>query len=289
MGERTIKTQPKAQSYIIKRPRLTKLLDESGARIILLCAPAGYGKTTLAREWVASDRRRIAWYRASSTSSDVVALASGLAAELDAATADLSTAAAERVTALRAVATKPDVLARAVATSRRDWPNDLLIVIDDYHGISASREADEFVGLLVSLQPSKVLITSRERPRWATPRSLVYEGLELGANELAMSPEEVREVFLASRGEPPPQEVIVTAGGWPAIVGLAARTARTDFPTTVLPRRLYALPAEDLISAVAEGTREALTVIAVSGTSDQQLVVDLLGGSAERDLLEADK
>ena len=84
MGERTIKTQPKAQSYIIKRPRLTKLLDESGARIILLCAPAGYGKTTLAREWVEGARRPIAWYRASSTSSDVVALASGIAMELDA-------------------------------------------------------------------------------------------------------------------------------------------------------------------------------------------------------------
>jgi ATP/maltotriose-dependent transcriptional regulator MalT len=35
---------------IIKRPRLTRILDESGARIILLVAPAGYGKTTLAHE-----------------------------------------------------------------------------------------------------------------------------------------------------------------------------------------------------------------------------------------------
>src|SRR3954463_5053625 len=126
MGERTIKTQPKAQSYIIKRPRLTKLLDESGARIILLCAPAGYGKTTLAREWVEGASRPIAWYRASSTSSDVVALASGIAMELDAATADITHAAAEKVAALRFVATKPDVLARAVATSRRDWPSELL-------------------------------------------------------------------------------------------------------------------------------------------------------------------
>ena len=50
MGESVVTTRPAGQSYIIKRPRLTKLLDESEARIILLCAPAGYGKTTLARE-----------------------------------------------------------------------------------------------------------------------------------------------------------------------------------------------------------------------------------------------
>src|SRR4029079_11896788 len=141
MVEHAIDTQPKAPSYIIKRPRLTKLLDESGARIILLCAPAGYGKTTLAREWVAASHRQIAWYGASSTSSDVAALASGLAAELDAAANDQNEAATERVAALRAVSTRPDVLARALAASRRDWPRNLLLVIDDYHWVSTSHEA----------------------------------------------------------------------------------------------------------------------------------------------------
>ncbi len=62
MGEAMVTTQPSAQNYIIKRPRLTKLLDDSTARIILLCAPAGYGKTTLAREWVATRSEQVAWY-----------------------------------------------------------------------------------------------------------------------------------------------------------------------------------------------------------------------------------
>src|SRR5438128_4237683 len=79
MGERTIKTQPKAQSYIIKRPRLTKLLDDSGARIILLCAPAGYGKTTLAREWTDAQVERVAWYSAGPSICDVAAFACDLA------------------------------------------------------------------------------------------------------------------------------------------------------------------------------------------------------------------
>ena len=45
------------RDHIIKRPRLTRLLDETEARVILLVAPAGYGKTTLAREWLADPVR----------------------------------------------------------------------------------------------------------------------------------------------------------------------------------------------------------------------------------------
>src|SRR3954470_23401832 len=72
-------TQPSvAQSYIIKRPRLTRLLDESEARILLLLAPAGYGKTTLAREWV-EGKENVAWYNGGLAMGDVAALASGLA------------------------------------------------------------------------------------------------------------------------------------------------------------------------------------------------------------------
>src|SRR5947199_11257 len=66
-----------ARRHIIERPRLTKLLDESTARVILLTAPAGYGKTTLARQWMA-DKPHV-YYECGIESSDVPALALGLA------------------------------------------------------------------------------------------------------------------------------------------------------------------------------------------------------------------
>src|SRR4051794_33682740 len=69
----------RTRRYIIQRTRLTRALDVSGARVIVLAAPAGFGKTTLARQWVTTSDRRSAWYQGAAASRDVAALATGLA------------------------------------------------------------------------------------------------------------------------------------------------------------------------------------------------------------------
>jgi ATP/maltotriose-dependent transcriptional regulator MalT len=43
---------------IIQRPRLLALLAGSKARVRTLVAPAGFGKSTLAEQWVGQDGRR---------------------------------------------------------------------------------------------------------------------------------------------------------------------------------------------------------------------------------------
>src|SRR5690348_4431727 len=76
MDEGSTSTIAAAERHIIERPRLTKILDESNARLILLVAPAGYGKTTLARQWL-RDKPHV-WYQATPASADPVALATRL-------------------------------------------------------------------------------------------------------------------------------------------------------------------------------------------------------------------
>src|SRR4051812_16055916 len=81
MNEQTKSRALPRRPRIIQRPRLTRLLDEAAerCRILMLIAPAGYGKTTLAREWVEHTDRVSAWYTARPASADVVALATGIA------------------------------------------------------------------------------------------------------------------------------------------------------------------------------------------------------------------
>ena len=78
MTEGTVDKLRLGQRRIIERPRLTRMLDDSPARIKMLVAPAGYGKTTLARQWLAASSRPAAWFTATPSSVDVAALALGL-------------------------------------------------------------------------------------------------------------------------------------------------------------------------------------------------------------------
>src|SRR5215212_114766 len=53
---------PPVPAHVVTRPRLAGLLAEPGAaQMTVLVAPAGYGKTTLASQWAAADKRPVAW------------------------------------------------------------------------------------------------------------------------------------------------------------------------------------------------------------------------------------
>ena len=75
MGEGTATQSQVRRRRIIERPRLTTLLDQSQGRIKMLVAPAGYGKTTLARQWL--NDKRATWYATTPASTDVAGFGGG--------------------------------------------------------------------------------------------------------------------------------------------------------------------------------------------------------------------
>src|SRR5215475_14226804 len=65
-----------ALDHIIERPRLiARFREGGGARVSVLAAPAGYGKTTLAHQWSERQAGPVAWYRTTRASGDVALLA----------------------------------------------------------------------------------------------------------------------------------------------------------------------------------------------------------------------
>src|SRR6266542_5763888 len=212
---------PPAQRHIIERPRLYRLLDEADARIILLVAPAGYGKTTLARQWTALRGRRAFWYRAGPGSTDPAALAQAIAEAIAPEFPDAPRRLREYLLGASSPDQTPRVLAEVLAENATPWPATSWLVIDDYHAFLGAEASETVVERFAELSRAKVLITSREHPRWISARRVLYgEALEVGVENLTMRAEEANAV-LAQAGEGS-STLVEAAEGWPAGIGLAA-------------------------------------------------------------------
>lgn len=250
------------------------MLDESGARIILLVAPAGYGKTTLAREWL--EDRRAAWYYGGPASADVAALAVGLAT----AAAEIVPGAGDRMRHRLRATDRPEedarILAEMLAEDLAAWPEDAWLAIDDYHFASGSAACEAFVDEISSAPFVRLLVTSRQRPGWATARRRIYGDVqELTSAALAMSDDEALNVLEPSGVDA--AGLLEQAAGWPAVIGLAALTGTLELPVGELPTALDEYFAEELYQAAEPGVRWGLCQLAIAPSIDIELARYLFG------------
>ena len=261
---------------VIQRPRLLALLDESKARIKTLVAPAGYGKTTLAEQWVHAEGRRVAWFTARRSSTDVAALALGLARASTDLVNDCDERLREHLRALSGSTAKVDVLAEILGEDLADWPSDGWLVIDDYQEIAAAEEAERFVSALVAAAPLQLLVASRQRPSWVTARGILYdEVLELNQTSLAMDAGEASEV-LAGRSPPSASGLVAVANGWPAVIGLAGVSNAELDDSEQLPESLYRFFAEEVFASLDDEVKAGLATLSVAPVLDRELASVLL-------------
>lgn len=266
-----------ALDHIIERPRLIELIEGADARVVLLVAPAGYGKTTLAKQWSARQAGTIAWYRTTRASGDVGALAVGLDEVLARGTSPKHRDP-RRIESIASVNPQPVPLARALVSIYGHLRRDVLLVLDEWEA-AGTAEADELIALLVADLGLSILVTSRSRPAWFTSRLEVYgEGLELGVESLAMSDDEAFAVLEASPDSAEACELVTTAGGWPAVLGLAAVTPTAEVePRHRTSRTLYDYFATEILGAAPEPVQDALRLIAVASIHDPVTAEVVLG------------
>ena len=262
----------------IERPRLLALLDESSARVRTLVAPAGYGKTTLAEQWVARDGRRQGWFTARRSATDVAALALGIARTSTALVPECDVRLREHLRAVPSSSENVELLAEILGEDLREWPEDGWLVIDDYHEIARGADAERFVAALVTNAPVQALIASRQRPSWVTTRGILYgDVLELNQTALAMDTAEAAEV-LADQSFQSASGLVAIANGWPAVIGLASVTgAEIDSDVEQVPESLYRFFAEEVYSALDDDVQAGLATLAVAPVLDRELAAKLLG------------
>ena len=261
MSEGTVQI-PTGRRRVIKRPRLTRLLDDANARLVLLVAPAGYGKSTLARQWLAEGRRQHAWYTATVPSADVSALALGLARALEPIVPGPTERMRQRLLAAPASEEEPELVAEILADSASAWPDEAWLVVDDYHHIGAAPNADRFFARFAQVSGIRLLLTSRTHPAWASVRRTTYgEVVVVDTSELALTPNESALVLGVKRDESL-AALLEATQGWPVVTGLAAVTGNSVVPNAPSIEALYDFLAEEVFNTASPEARMLLCRLA---------------------------
>ena len=157
---------PRIHPGFVPRPRLAEALSAGLARgRVLVCAPAGFGKTTLLADWARGDGRPVAWLSLDAGDNDAARFWRHTVAALDLAQPGI----AERMGPL--IGPKPprsfEGLVTALINEFATQPeaNEVVLVLDDYHQVSSEPVHTSVAFLLEHLPPGlHLMLASRADP-----------------------------------------------------------------------------------------------------------------------------
>ncbi|MDJ0753011.1 MAG: LuxR C-terminal-related transcriptional regulator [Ardenticatenaceae bacterium] len=180
---------PSLRPSLVPRPHLVAKLDgERPCKLILLSAPAGYGKTTLITEWIAQVQQKTTacWLSLDEDDSDPQQFFSYLAA----ATRSLSDTQSSLSQFLHSPQPLPAKnLMAAFLNDVTPVSTPFALILDDYHVIE-SAEIDRVMAFLLDRMPPQMtlVITSRSDPGFPISRLRARgELVELRADDLRFS------------------------------------------------------------------------------------------------------
>lgn len=221
---------PQWRPDFVSRPRLVRRLDQGVERkLTLISAPAGFGKTTLVAEWLASASavdKRVAWLSLGANDNHPGTFWTYLISALQTIEPSLG---AGTIALFQSLQPPPlEVLLTGLINELSAVPGETVLVLDDYHFIAAEAIHEGITFLLDHLPATAHLVlTGRSDPPLPLGRFRARSELtEIRATDLRFTPEEAT-AFLndAMSLNLSAQSVAVLDGrteGWIAGLNLAA-------------------------------------------------------------------
>ena len=218
---------PPPRPQVVLRSRLIDRLTAGlHCKLTLISAPAGFGKTTLVSEWAAGCKRPVAWLSLDEADGDPTRFLTYLVAALQTIAPALGAGLPD---ALQSAQPPPaESVLTALLNEIGAIPNQVVLVLDDYHVIDARSVDDALLFLLKHLPPQvRLVITTREDPPLPLARLRARGHLaELRAADLRFTPAEaaafLNEVMGLGLSAPDIAALEARTEGWIAGLHLAA-------------------------------------------------------------------
>lgn len=194
---RTKLHRPEVSSDFVPRPELVARLNLAFKRkLVLVSAPAGFGKSTLVSAWLGQCKSPFAWLSLDEGDNDLNRFLGYLVAAIQTAFPRWN----PRMRALLRSPQSPpaDVLATTLINDIADAPRDFILVLDDYHLIHDPSIHDA-MNRLIRYQPSvlRLVLTTRTDPPFplASLRARQTAHLEIRSHDLSFSTDEIKTFF----------------------------------------------------------------------------------------------
>ena len=291
---------PGLRPGFVPRPRLADRLDEGlGRGLVLVCAPAGSGKTALLADWARRGPRPVAWLSLDAGDNDPARFWRHAVAALD----GLCPGIGERIGPLLGPPPPPSfeplVTALINDLTARPEAGEVLLVLDDYH-LVGSQPVHASVGFLLEHLPPGLhpVLASRADPPLALARLRARGQLaELRAAELRFSADEaaamLREVAGADLSDAAVAALAARAEGWAAGLQLAGLSLRgqedvAGFVAAFTGSHRYVLDylAEEVLERQSEQVRAFLLETSVLERLSGALCDAVTGRTGSQALLE---
>lgn len=187
---------PPAPPEGVARSRLIQRLNEGlslGRKLTLISAPAGFGKSTLATNWLSHCGRPAIWLSLDENDNDPARFLIYLITALQKVSPSLGVNILET---LQSPQSPPvELILTVLLNEIASVPNHFILVLDDYHVID-TRPVDDALTFLVEHLPHQMhlVITTREDPALPLPRLRARGQLtELRAADLRFTPAEATQ------------------------------------------------------------------------------------------------
>jgi len=219
---------PAIRYGVVARARLAALqMVAERSRLVLVSAPAGYGKSTLVAQWSDLDPRTSCWLQLGCGDNDPVVLLLRVAAALERS----GSVDVELLSELSGRAPRIDEVALPLLAADLEVRDPFVLVLDDVDVITAERSR-AILAFLVDQVPSGSQLVLATRGDPGVPLGRVRAGgelVEIGTGQLALDVNETRDVA-ASGGlelsEDAAEALRERTEGWVAGVVLAALSLR---------------------------------------------------------------